>query len=133
MGRRLKLIREELKLNQKKFAAKLDIAASLISQIEMGHKNPSFNFLNCLMHHFQVSFDWLFYGIGEKFVKKKSGETVEYTDIDDISSIVWYLENSSFFRHCVMGLSAKILLENEEIIKMELERKRQKNKDHNEK
>jgi transcriptional regulator with XRE-family HTH domain len=136
MGKRMKYLREELHLNQKEFAAELDISASLISQIEMGHKNPSFDCLIRLMNHYQVSFDWLFYGIGEKFTKKKTVESEPEKYIDEIISIsdmVWFLENSNLFKLNVMGYSAKFLLENEEHIKKELSRRRQKNKEQNKK
>jgi hypothetical protein len=82
------------------------------------------------MSHYNVSLDWLFYGTGKMFLKKKpKGEIGEDKNIDDIVSIddlVWYLEHSNLFNLNVMGFAARFFFENEEHIKKELERQRRK-------
>jgi hypothetical protein len=84
------------------------------------------------MRKYHVSLDWLFTGKGSMFLKRKlEGETGEEKYIDEIVSIddlVWYLEHSNLFNLNVMGYAARFFFENEEHIKKELERKRQKQK-----
>jgi transcriptional regulator with XRE-family HTH domain len=132
LGKRIKTIREELRMRQKEFAAELGISGSLISQIESGQKNPVYELLYKLMSKYRVSLDWLFSGKGEMFLKRKPEvEAVEDKYIDEIVSIddlVWYLENSNLFNLNVMGYAARFFFENEEHIKKELERKRKKRK-----
>lgn len=130
LGKRIKTLREELGMKQKEFAAELGVSGSLLSQIETGHKNPVYDFLYKLMSHYHVSLDWLFYGTGKMFLKKKpEGEGGEDKYIDEIVSIddlVWYLEYSNLFNLNVMGFAARFFFENEKHIKKELERHRQK-------
>jgi transcriptional regulator with XRE-family HTH domain len=133
LGKRLKTLREELGMNQKKFAAAIGISGSLLSQIETGQKNPVYEFLYKLMREYQVSLDWLFSGKGEMFLKRKpeveAGEDKYIDEIESIDDLVWYLEHSNLFNLNVMGYSARFFFENEDHIKKELSRKRQKKKD----
>ena len=130
LGKRIKTVREELRMKQKEFAAELGISASLVSQMESGQKNPVYNFLYKLMNHYHVSLDWLFSGKGDMFYRRKleeEGDEDKYIDeIVSMDDLVWYLEHSNIFNLNVMGYAARFFFENEEHIKKELERKRQK-------
>lgn len=130
LGKRLKTLREEKGMNQKKFAAELGISGSLLSQIETGQKNPVYEFLYKLMRKYRVSLDWLFSGKGEMFLKRKPEveplEDIYIDEIETIDDLVWYLEHSNLFNLNVMGYAARFFFENEDHIKKELERKRKK-------
>lgn len=132
LGKRIKTVREELHMIQKEFAAKLGISGSLLSQVESGRKNPVYEFLHKLMKDYHVSLDWLFTGKGEMFLKMKSekepGEDKYIDEIVSIDDLVWYLEHSNLFNLNVMGYAARFFFENEEHIKKELARRRQKKK-----
>ena len=127
-GKRIKLLREELRMKQKEFASGIGISASFISQIEMGHKNPGYDFLYILMSKYHVSLDWLFYGTGEMFVKQeaKRSEEEERDDISSIDDMIWFLENSNLFNLNVMGFAARFFFENEEHIDKDLAKRRKK-------
>lgn len=137
LGKRIKTLRQELRLKQKEFAAELGISGSLISQIESGQKNPVYELLYKLMKKYNVSLDWLFIGKGEMYLEMEPEvEVVEDKYIDEIESIddlVWYLEHSNIFNLNVMGYAARFFFENEENIKKELERKRRKKEKESEK
>lgn len=132
LGKRIKMVREELHINQREFAAKMEISGSLLSQVESGKKNPVYEFLYKLMKEYHVSLDWLFTGKGEMFLRRKPedepGEEKYIDDIVSIDDVVWYLEHSNLFNLNVMGYAARFFFENEEHIKKELARKRQKKK-----
>jgi len=137
LGKRIKALREELRMNQKKFAAALGISGSLLSQIETGQKNPVYEFLYKLMIKYHVSLDWLFTGKGSMFLRRrlegKAGDDKYIDEIESIDDLVWYLEHSNLFNLNVMGYAARFFFENEEHIKKELERKRKKKEKESEK
>lgn len=64
IGKRVLFARKELGLTQNEMAAKAQIARTYIGHVENGDQNPSFDFLIKLSTTFDISIDWLFFGIG---------------------------------------------------------------------
>ena len=69
MNRRIKEIRETLKLSQSGFANMLNLKRNSISLIEVGKRNPSDRTILDICQKFNVSEDWLRTGAGEMFLK----------------------------------------------------------------
>lgn len=66
-GKRIKEIRLKLGLTQVELSEKIDFTRTFISEIEIGNKQPSFNFLIALKEKLNVSSDYILSGEGEIF------------------------------------------------------------------
>ncbi len=130
IGERILEIRRHLKINQKEFAASLDMSPSYLSSIESGNGNPGVGFFFRLSTVYNVSLDYLFHGIGSIFKnheRKKPGDEKEFIDnIDTFDDIQWLMENSPMFSSTIIGYCNKFLYENEEIIKRNIDKCRKK-------
>ncbi len=69
MNRRIKDLRETLKLSQSGFANMLNLKRNSISLIEVGKRNPSDRTILDICQKFNVSENWLRTGTGEMFLK----------------------------------------------------------------
>jgi len=125
VGKRVKEIRKSLGLTQKKFAQKIGIGNSYISGIERGFKNPKFDFFFKLALLFNISLDYLFFGIEPMSIKDKIGtkkdERKYVNDIVTREDLLWFMDHSILFRDTMMSFSSKYQLENEDIIKKNIE------------
>ena len=129
VGRRIREVRESLRFIQKEFAAELKMSESYYNQLENGNGFPGYDFFYKLMKKYNVSLDYLFYGIGEMFLKSREktdlpGEYLE--EIESTSDMVWYLERSPIFNQTVMGFANRFLYKNESIIKRNIDRHQKK-------
>lgn len=52
LGKKLRILRVELDMNQAQMADKLNVTATLLSRIEMGRQAPPVNFFNILKYSF---------------------------------------------------------------------------------
>jgi len=137
IGKRVKMVREALGMAQKDFAINLNIAPSYLSQIERGNKNnPAVAVFLKIALQYDVSLDYLLRGTGDMFLPataKTGNRQREYVDkIETIDDLVWFLENSSFFKNVIMGFAFKLLCENEDIIKRSLEQKNKRKEENTE-
>jgi len=66
LGRRLKQLRLERKLNQVQLAVEVGVSRAYISQIETGEEVPGRDTLMALAQFFDVSLDWLASGQGDR-------------------------------------------------------------------
>lgn len=121
-GERIKKIRRELAVSQKDFAAKLNIAASFLSEIESGKTKPGYNFLVKLAAEFDVNPTWILLGTGPMFIKEvpaiSEGDFGIHTE--SIKELLWYFRHSPLVRLSVMAFASKFLLDNEAIIKKDI-------------
>ena len=84
MNERLKLIRKNLGLSQKKFGEKIHLSVSQISSYENKFRNiPERTILN-IIREFNINPDWLRYGKGDMFDSS-----------DDIDSLVYKIRSLS--------------------------------------
>lgn len=65
IGKRIKLIRQQLKLTQQQFAEKIGVSRSHISNLENGNEMPSNSLLLFISTIFPVNHDWLLYEDGD--------------------------------------------------------------------
>lgn len=64
IGKRVLQARKELGLTQVEMETRAQISRGYISHVEKGGQNPSFDFLMKLATTFDISIDWLFFGVG---------------------------------------------------------------------
>lgn len=62
VGKRLRVIRNQLNLTQEQFAEKLDISTQLYKKMETGENNISLNTLNKMKNKLEFSTDYLLFG-----------------------------------------------------------------------
>jgi transcriptional regulator with XRE-family HTH domain len=130
-GRRVRSIREALRLKQNEFAAGLELSEGYICQIEKGKGNPTYEFFYKLVSKYNVSLDYLFYGNSDLFYKKKKAaeESEEMLDyIDNIDELLWFLEHSKFFKMSIIAEAKKFLYVNRTIIEEDIKHERNKRK-----
>lgn len=70
LGKRIKEIRNDTKLNQESFGERIGLSTSSISGVEQDKQNISENITNNILREFCVNEAWLKYGIGEKYNEK---------------------------------------------------------------
>jgi transcriptional regulator with XRE-family HTH domain len=131
IGKRVREIRNELGLNQKAMAEAFGISGSALSEIEAGNNSPTFAFLHKLATKFKVSIDYLVYGKGKRFFGRKPepGEDDKFLDeIETVEDLIWFLDESMIFRFEIMNYASTYLLEHEETIRKNIERRRLKKK-----
>ncbi|MBV4426484.1 helix-turn-helix transcriptional regulator [Clostridium tyrobutyricum] len=61
MNSKLIEFRESLNMSQKDMAATLGISSSFYTKIELGQRNPSFNFIKKMKKRFNVNVDEIFF------------------------------------------------------------------------
>lgn len=130
IGSRVIEIRNKLRINQKEFAASLNMSASYLSTIESGNGNPCVGFFFRLSIAYNVNLNYLFHGIGEMFTSRIINKPLEkkefIDDIDTFDDMRWLMENSPLFRSTIIGFSNKFLYDNEKIIKRNIKKFRSK-------
>jgi len=130
-GRRVRSIREHLHLQQNEFAAGLEFSEGYLCQIEKGKANPTYEFFYKLVSTYNASMDYLFYGKGELFFKRRmdveDNEAIRDT-IDTNDDLLWFLENSELFRMKIMIEAKRFLYDSEENIRKDIQHERKKRK-----
>ena len=66
-GERIKEIRKDLNLTLEKFGEKLGVTKVAISNIEKGNRNLTDQMMKAICREYNVNYDYLMYGTGEKF------------------------------------------------------------------
>ena len=99
LGKRVKLIRKELRISQKDFAHKINISGSYLSEIEAGKSKPGYDFLFNISKIGNVNLAYVLHGIGEMFTGIDYGPSItskepENDNIDTLEELAWYLERS---------------------------------------
>lgn len=144
IGFRIKNLRQALHMSQKDFAAKIDAAASQLSEIEAGKANPGYHFIMKVVTAVNTDANWLLRGTGEMFLedrsKKNSGKEhggpAAFEDFDfenqaeNIIEMLDYCSKSPLVRICILAYFSRFSLNNEAIIKKDMKKfENKKNKD----
>ena len=83
IGKRIKEIRNDKKLNQREFAKRLTLSQNHISYLEKGIRKITEKFINDLCKEYNVNKEWLLTGTGEKYI-----DMIEGLNIDDEHDLV---------------------------------------------
>jgi len=129
IGSRLQMIRKTLSMRQKELALELQVSNATLSQIESGQTGPRLEMIAFLSRKFNVSLHFLLYGQGEMFSDQKPGQTYPGKtgkEIDDsLRELLEYIEESPLVRYSVLSFFRKFLLDNQVLIKKDIEDYRQ--------
>ncbi len=123
-GKRVRRIREHLKLTQKQLADSLKKSRSNIFTIESGKGKCGFDMLYLITEIYGVDIYYLIHGVGEMYRHqsasipggKEIGEAV-----NSMEQLKWYLEASPLLLHASISQAIKIQYENESVILKDLE------------
>jgi transcriptional regulator with XRE-family HTH domain len=130
-GKRVRAVREHMRLKQNEFADGLDFSEGYICQIEKGKANPTYEFFYKLVLKYNASMDYLFYGKGELFFKRRMAieESEEIRDsIDTTDDLLWFLDHSELFRMKLMVEAKRFFYDSEENIRKDIQHQRKKKK-----
>lgn len=127
IGLRIKAVRQQLHLQQKEMAAALQIAPSYLSEIESGKANPGPDFFLKMVYEYNANPNYLFLGIGEMYlgpehIMKAEEFQLDYENVDSIEKLLWLMDKSSIYKSYILAQAARIYIENEGIIKKEIQR-----------
>jgi len=78
IGERLKLLRNELNLNQKQMAERLKITRAYWSALELGNRELTGNIIRVLITEFDLSADWLLGGKLKMFLHDHTSSSVDF-------------------------------------------------------
>lgn len=67
INQRIKVLRQELKLSQAKFAKAISISNGYIASIELGTRSVNERIIKLICSEFNVREDWLIHGTGDIF------------------------------------------------------------------
>ena len=83
IGDRLRSLRAESKMTQKKFSEITGLHRTYLADVEAGRRDPSYNFIKTLLESTKVSSDWLLTGEGEMFVNTRTIQEGDHIDAFD--------------------------------------------------
>lgn len=90
LGRKLRLLRTNLNLNQTVFAEKIGITQSTLSSYEKGNASPSLEVLYTIATTFHISIDWLL-GI--------SSSEMKISSVADVANFIFKLNDLNEIRY----------------------------------
>jgi transcriptional regulator with XRE-family HTH domain len=140
IGKRVELVRRHLNYKQKDFARALEISSANLSEIEAGVAKPRFEILYGLSIIFKVNLLYLLQGDGEMFITdKKAEEKDEYEEVvqklkkfpefkDWFDKFICYFNDSPMVRYSMMSYFSTYRIENEELIKRDIQITKGENK-----
>jgi len=96
INQRIKELREKLGLNQREFSKLLSLSGGYIAGIEVNLRKVNDRLIKLIISQFSVNEDWLRFGKGEIFTKKK-------TDEKAIRIISLYKDLPPHFQDVVLG------------------------------
>jgi len=127
VGQRIFEIRKKSGLNQKEFAALLNISTGTISELEAGNGKPSFEVLSNLSLKHNIDLHWLFHGTGDMY-KKNINEIINESFVPGeriplLDKFIRYFRGSELVRFYMLASFREILMKNEAMIERELKNK----------
>ena len=115
ISQRIKEVREKLGLNQRDFSKLLSLSGGYIGGVEANLRKVNNRLIKLIVSEFEVNEEWLRYGNGEMFLKKKSNEKA-------IRIVSLFNDLPPHFQDVVLG-TIELLRKANDINKNENERK----------
>lgn len=140
IGRRVELVRRHFNYKQKDFAQALGISSANLSEIEAGVKKPRFEVLYGLSIIFKVNLLYLLQGEGEMFITDKEAEVKdEYEELVQklkkfpeyknwFNEFLGCFDDSPMMRYAMMSYFSTYKIQNEELIKRDMQLNKEENK-----
>jgi transcriptional regulator with XRE-family HTH domain len=122
IGMKMRKIRKALGYTQVQMVSFFEIGRANYSRIEKGEIFPTATILNALCKEFHVSLDWLIANEGEMFLlqkpKKDAKKNLGFGKCsEDISDLLYHMENIPMVRHAVLGFFLEYKQKNQQIIR----------------
>lgn len=130
MNKRIKILREELNLNQEDFGTQIGISKSAVSGYEIGRRNLSDQTIRAIVREFNVSEEWLRTGSGDMFNLTQDDELLDLQrkynlDQLDIKILQEYLklspEHRKIFKGYFVNVFGGTVASEDEAIDLEVE------------
>lgn len=94
IGRRIRKLRLEHDISQEEFAESIDVSTNFVSELENGRKGMSVETLCNLTEQYQVTADYLLFGLPNGFLSPASlEEALSALPTEDIPVIIQYLQS----------------------------------------
>ncbi|MGE5340648.1 MAG: helix-turn-helix domain-containing protein [Candidatus Omnitrophota bacterium] len=123
-GKRLKEIRQQLKLLQKDFAASLDVSGSFLSEIEKGKANPGFDVLRKIYLLYHVNLHFLLNGQGDPFIQQAEPASPDLPltgqEKEKFEELMYYVKNAPVVRYAVYEFFSHYLYKNKGMIEEDM-------------
>jgi len=74
INRRIKQLREKIGLNQREFSNLLSLSGGYIAGVEINYRKVNDRLIKLIISQFGVNEEWLRFGTGEMFIRKKTDE-----------------------------------------------------------
>ncbi|MCP5050860.1 MAG: helix-turn-helix transcriptional regulator [bacterium] len=127
LGQRIKTLRKALKMQQKEFAAKLEIAPSYLSEIESGKIKPGYDFFVKVTGQYDVNPFYLLHGEEPVLLEHRPKEKTwpkpgEYGRMyPEVFKLLWYMKHSTMLQFGMLEYFSRYLASNEEMIHKQLQ------------
>lgn len=89
IGDRVRNVRKNKQLTQKKFSNLAGVASSYLAIIETGRKQPSYNFIVSLAQAFQINANWLLFGTGPMYQSYQQNREQPQHQIQEQDAEYW--------------------------------------------
>ncbi len=126
IGLRMQIIRKRLGKLQKDFAKELGISGASLSEIESGNAKPMFDTLYNITKKYNVNVYYLLHGNGDMFISNEIDHGVQLNEYgrysDWLKKFLVYFKKSEIVRYGVMSHFRKLILENERLIKLDIQK-----------
>jgi SOS-response transcriptional repressor LexA/DNA-binding XRE family transcriptional regulator len=90
IGDRIRKIRKDNNLNQKAFSKVIGISQGRLSEIEKGKNKPSFDTLYSIKDNYEISLDWLIFGVNYPFKNNSTQNTDEESILESYRNLSEY-------------------------------------------
>ncbi len=117
VGKRLKGVRNTLRLTLEEISKKTGLSKSGISYMEVGNKKPSSVYMYELSKRFNVNINWILTGTGTMFKPDVELNLNFGEDNEIIKELIFYISNIHFARHDILRYFHKFKEDNENIVK----------------
>lgn len=104
IGKRIKEIRNDKKLNQREFAKRLTLSQNHISYLEKGIRKITEKFINDLCKEYNVNKEWLLTGTGEKYIDMIEGLNIDDEEIKNFLKKFMQLELDMKTKVAIMNI-----------------------------
>ncbi|MGE5342692.1 MAG: helix-turn-helix domain-containing protein [Candidatus Omnitrophota bacterium] len=125
-GARLKLIRQNLKMNQDQFSKELNFANTAISGFENGKYGPGFDFFYNIVKRFNVNLNFLLFGEGTMYNHESTPESP--TNSEDPSpetraekNFLFYFKNSEIVKFHTLTEFRRFMIQEKNLIEKDIQ------------
>ncbi|MGE7111271.1 helix-turn-helix domain-containing protein [Lysinibacillus sp. NPDC047702] len=121
INERVRLIRKDLKMNQKEFGKKIVASQNYLSNIENGQNAVTEKIIKIICHEFNVNEEWLRTGEGEMFVQPATfsfDEQIKKSNLSELEVAIMrgYMELDSDVRKAIVQKVESIIQQRSEIV-----------------